>query len=43
MVSEPVGNLPATWAEMPEASYGMITKAGDQLLSFAPKSRKKAM
>jgi predicted glutamine amidotransferase len=37
VVSEPVGDLPGAWIEMPEASYGVITKGPDQLLPFAPK------
>jgi predicted glutamine amidotransferase len=37
VVSEPIGNLPAAWVEMPEASYGVISKGGDQLLPFAPR------
>ena len=43
VVSEPIGNLPAAWVEMPEASYGVVTKGGDQLLPFAPKPPHKAM
>jgi len=42
VVSEPVGDLPGAWIEMPEASYGVVTKGGDQLLSFAPKPPHKA-
>lgn len=37
VVSEPIGDLPGAWIEMPEASYGVVTKGGDQLLPFAPK------
>ena len=37
VVSEPIGDLPGAWIEMPEASYGVVTKGGDQLLRFAPK------
>ncbi len=37
VVSEPIGDLPGAWVEMPEASYGVVTKGGDRLLSFAPK------
>ena len=36
VVSEPIGDLPGAWIEMPEASYGIVSKAGDQLLPFAP-------
>ncbi len=37
VVSEPVGDLPGAWVEMPEASYGVVSKGGDQLLPFIPK------
>jgi ribosomal protein S14 len=37
VVSEPMGDLPGAWVEMPNASYGMVSKAGDRLLSFTPK------
>ncbi len=43
VVSEPMGNLPAGWVEMPEASYGVVSKGGDQLLPFAPRPPQKAM
>jgi len=36
------GNLPAAWVEMPEASYGVVTKGGDRLLPFAPSPPSKA-
>jgi hypothetical protein len=26
VVSEPIGDLPGTWIEMPEASYGVVSK-----------------
>ena len=42
VVSEPVGNLPGAWVEMPEASYGVVRKGGDELLPFAPKPPQKA-
>ena len=42
VVSEPIGDLPAAWVEMPEASYGVVSKQGDQLLPFAPKPPSKA-
>ena len=41
VVSEPIGDLPGAWIEMPEASYGVVSKAGDQLLPFAPKPPQK--
>ena len=37
VVSEPIGDLPGAWIEMPEASYGIVSRTGDQLLPFAPK------
>ncbi|HXZ71855.1 MAG TPA: class II glutamine amidotransferase [Streptosporangiaceae bacterium] len=37
VVSEPVGDLPGAWIEMPEAHYGVVSKGNDQLLPFAPK------
>ena len=36
VVSEPIGDLPGAWVELPEASYGVVGKGGDQLLPFAP-------
>ena len=42
VVSEPIGDLPGAWVEMPEASYGVVSKQGDQLLSFSPKPPAKA-
>ena len=42
VVSEPIGDLPGAWIEMPEASYGIVSKKGDQLLPFAPKPPSKA-
>jgi predicted glutamine amidotransferase len=42
VVSEPVGDLPGAWIEMPEASYGVVSKGGDQLLPFAPQPPPKA-
>ena len=37
VVSEPIGDLPGAWVEMPEASYGVVTKGDDKVLPFAPK------
>ena len=36
VVSEPIGDLPGAWNEMPEASCGVISAEGDELLPFAP-------
>jgi hypothetical protein len=30
VVSEPIGDLPGAWAELPEASYGVVSEGGDQ-------------
>ncbi|HEX9030742.1 MAG TPA: class II glutamine amidotransferase [Streptosporangiaceae bacterium] len=35
VVSEPMGDLPGAWREVPESSYGVIGKGADQLLPFA--------
>ena len=37
VVSEPIGDLPGAWVEMPEASYGVVSEGGDQILPFTPK------
>ncbi len=37
VVSEPIGNLPGAWVEMPESSYGVVGLGHDQLRPFAPK------
>jgi predicted glutamine amidotransferase len=34
VVSEPVGDLPGAWVEVPEASYGVVGKGREQLLPF---------
>jgi predicted glutamine amidotransferase len=39
VVSEPIGDLPGAWAELPEATYGVVGPGGDQLLPFAPKAQ----
>jgi glutamine amidotransferase len=36
VVSEPIGNLPGAWIEMPEASYGVVSGGDDELFPFAP-------
>ena len=36
VVSEPIGDLPGAWIEVPEASYAVVSKGGDRLLPFAP-------
>ena len=37
VVSEPIGNLPGAWLEMPEATYGIVQKGDDELRPFAPR------
>jgi predicted glutamine amidotransferase len=37
VVSEPIGNLPGAWHEVPESSYGVIGAGDDQLRSFKVK------
>lgn len=38
VVSEPVGDLPGAWIEVPEATYGAVQKGHDALRPFAPKA-----
>jgi len=42
VVSEPIGDLPGAWVEMPEASYVVASGGGEQLLPFAAKPPPKA-
>jgi glutamine amidotransferase len=42
VLSGPMGDLPGAWVEMPEASYGVVSKGADRLLSFLPKPPSKA-
>jgi glutamine amidotransferase len=37
VVSEPIGDLPGAWVEMPESSYSVVGKGRDLLLDFAPR------
>jgi predicted glutamine amidotransferase len=37
VVSEPIGDLPGAWNEMPEGSYGVVGQGSDRLQRFAPK------
>jgi predicted glutamine amidotransferase len=37
VVSEPVGDLPGAWNEVPESSYGVIGRGEDRLATFAVK------
>jgi hypothetical protein len=36
VVSEPLGELPGAWNEVPEASYGVIQPGQDELRPFTP-------
>jgi glutamine amidotransferase len=36
VVSEPIGDLPGAWEELPEASYVVAKRGHDEVLSFAP-------
>ncbi|MGW5851057.1 class II glutamine amidotransferase [Streptomyces sp. NPDC055254] len=36
IVSEPLGDLPGAWNEVPESSYGVVQPGGDEMHSFAP-------
>jgi glutamine amidotransferase len=36
VLSEPIGNLPGAWLEMPEASWGMVGEGDAELLPFRP-------
>lgn len=37
VVSEPVGDLPGAWHEVPESSYGVVGQGDEQLRPFRPK------
>jgi glutamine amidotransferase len=36
VVSEPLGDLPGAWHEVPESSYGVVRPGADSLSDFAP-------
>ena len=36
VVSEPLGDLPGAWNEVPESSYGVVQPGNDELHPFAP-------
>ncbi|MGN6430343.1 MAG: class II glutamine amidotransferase [Gaiellaceae bacterium] len=38
IVSEPVGDLPGAWNEVPESSYGVVQEGQDELHPFTPKA-----
>ena len=37
VVSEPIGDLPGAWTEVPEASYGVVGDGEDRLVPFKAK------
>jgi glutamine amidotransferase len=37
VVSEPLGNLPGAWNEVPESSYGVVEPGGGALHRFRPR------
>ena len=41
VVSEPVGDLPGAWVEMPEASYGVVSRGGDHSCPSLPSPRRR--
>jgi len=38
IVSEPIGDLPGAWNEVPESSYGVVDEGQDELRPFTPKA-----
>jgi glutamine amidotransferase len=36
ILSEPIGDLPGAWNEMPESSYGVAGGGEDAVLGFKP-------
>lgn len=36
VVSEPIGNLPGAWTEMPESTYGVTSGGHDEIFPFTP-------
>ena len=43
VVSEPIGDLPGAWNEVPESCYGVVGGGEDQLRPFTPKPPSKAV
>jgi hypothetical protein len=43
VVSEPIGELPGAWNEVPESSYGVVGQGEDQLLPFTVKPPPRAV
>ncbi|MEU5633429.1 class II glutamine amidotransferase [Streptomyces rishiriensis] len=38
IVSEPLGDLPGAWNEVPESTYGVVQPEGDEILQFTPQA-----
>lgn len=38
IVSEPLGDLPGAWNEVPESTYGVVQPEGDEMLPFEPRA-----
>jgi hypothetical protein len=43
VVSEPIGDLPGAWAEVPEASCGVVGRGNDELMPFAAKAPQRTL
>jgi glutamine amidotransferase len=43
VVSEPIGDLPGAWNEVPESSYGVVGGGEDQLRPFTVKPPARAV
>src|SRR5215469_4001806 len=39
VISEPIGDLPGAWEDMPEATYAVVRPGEDRLLPFRPNTR----
>ena len=37
IVSEPLGDLPGVWNEVPESSYGVVREGEDEMRPFRPR------
>jgi predicted glutamine amidotransferase len=37
IVSEPLGDLPGVWNEVPESSYGVVREGEDEMHPFRPR------
>lgn len=43
VVSEPIGNLPGAWHEVPESTYGVVGDGDDRLCRFTVKPPSKSV